>query len=556
MTDDASRYSETCPKNCANSVVANGWFYDIGVFLIALLLLSAAMLFLHALTSGLSGSDEASHFLNAYLIWSYASEALGHNPLSYATDFYIHYPKISIGHWPPLYYVFLSAFFSLLPHAPLPFLIVNLVVGALPVVLIARVVRKAIGFPWALLAGVVYVLIPMSINNTMRLMLDQALAGICLLAALLWSAYSKNPTLRLGLAYAVVAAAAILIKGNGWVLGMFPLLHLALTGRWRLLSNWRTYVAGTVTLLAAGLWTALTYKISSAGFNFAWGIDYFLLAAPMFLSALYTNLGPIGSFAALIGVIGSIGFKVRPELRELGLTGLSMVLATVVFHSLVPVDLDARYMSSAIPFLAIFVAIGLWAIAQRWQFTATRPWMVFPLALVVFSIPGMLFLSDRSPRFDMRMDLVAAQITGQPGGMVMVIDGNSGAEGSFAAEVALRDTGRQSYVVRSSQLLAKSDFMGKKYALTVDTPEAVLGLLDDVSCNAVVVAEGPFIDPRFPHSDLLLAALRHQSSPFRLSQSYPHFRHDGRTQVYLRENPIAPNRDAVKRVNFPEKAPR
>ena len=538
-------------KGTANA----SWRFDVLVFLVALAVLAAAMVFLHALDSGLTGSDEGSHFLNGYLIWSYLTEALGQNPLTYATDFYIHYPKISIGHWPPLYYVFLSIFFFFVPHAPFPFMIINLVVGALPVLLVARVVRRLVGWPWAMLAGIIYVLIPVTLNNTMRLMLDQALAGLCLLGALAWSAYATRPSLRRGMAYAAVAAASILVKGNGWVLAVFPIFHIALTGQWRLLINWRTYAAGAAAILVVGGWTVVTYKISSAGFKYAWGLDYFLMAVPTFLSAIYKNIGQFGAIAALVGIVGSVASKEPPELREAGRTCLAMVLATILFHSVVPVDLDPRYMSSAIPPLVIFMVLGVWMITRRLQGVAARQWVVLPLALTLFAIPGALFLRDRPARYDMRMDLVAAQITAHPGGMVVVIDGHGGTEGAFVAEVALRDRARQIYVVRSSQLLAQSDFMGKRYALRVNTPEAVLGLLDDISCSAVVVAEGPGIVPHFPHSDLLLSALRHPSSPFRLAQTYEHYRENGRTYLYFRVNPMAPRRDAVKRVSFPEKLP-
>jgi len=153
------------------------------------------------------------------------------------------------------------------------------------------------------------------------------------------------------------------------------------------------------------------------------------------------------------------------------------------------------------------------------------------------------------------MDLVAAQLTKQPGGEVIVIDGSPGAEGSLTSEIVLLDLGRKSYIVRSSQLLAKSNFMGNRYTLRVDTPEAVLSLLNDISSSAVVVAEGPLIKPHFVHSDLLLKALQHPASPFILKQTYVHHQHNGRTYLYMRKTPISIKLDAVKRVNFPEKAP-
>lgn len=536
-------------------VRASSWYPDLAVFGIATAILAAAMIVLRGLDSGLTGSDEGSHFLNAYLIWSYVTTAFGQNPMQYATDFYVHYPKISIGHWPPLYYAFLSLFFFILPHATFPFMLVNLLIGALPALLVARITRQVLGMPWALLAAIAYVCMPVTINNTLRLMLDQALVGLCVLAAMQWSGYTQQPTLRRGLTYAALTSAAILVKGNGWLLGVFPFFHIALTGRWQILLNWRTYVSGFAALAIVGAWTVVTYKISSDGFNYAWGMDYFVLALSAFLPAIYANIGPIGTIAALVGVVVSVSGRADPALKEAGRTGLAMVLATVIFHAIVPVDLDQRYMSSAMPYLAIFISMGAAAAVRRWQWAFARPWLVATVLIFVFCAPGWFFLVDRAPRFDLRMDLVAEQIISQAPGTVTIVDGHAGTEGAFAAELALRDKLLQCYVVRSSQLLAKSDFMGKRYALITESPQAVLDLLDQVSASAVVVAEGPLIEPHFAHSDLLLSALKQPNSQFRLAQTYQHYRHDGRTYLYLRDTPIRLDREAVKRVNFPEKAP-
>lgn len=532
------------------------WKPDLLVFLLALVVLGMAMASLDALTSGLSGSDEGSHFLNGYLIWSYLTESFGKNPLAYATDFYVHYPKISIGHWPPLYYVFLSAFFFVLPHAVFPFLVVNLLVGALPALLVSRVVRPLCGGAWAAAAAVAYVLMPVTVNNTSRLMLDQAVAGLCLLGALVWSAYAARPSLWRGLAYAAVAAAAILVKGNGWILAVFPLFHIALTGRWRLLANWRTYAAAAAAIVVVGAWTVVTYKISSDGFNYAWGFKFFSLALPTFLLAIYKNLGLVGTAAAVAGIAACLTAPPGHPLREPGKTGLALVLATLIFQSIVPVDLDERYVSPALPSLAAFMAIGAWAALRRWPALAQRSRPVLLLLLVVFSLPGLLHLQHRPKRYDLRMDLVATQIEKLSAAAVVVVDGHAGAEGALASEVALRDTQRQDYVVRSSQLLAKSDFMGTRYALKVGTPEEVLGLLNDLGCGVVVVTEGENIVPRFPHSDQLMTALQLSASPFRLAETYEHRGEKGQTKLFVRDGAPVPRLDAVKRVNFPEKAPK
>lgn len=84
--------------------------------------------------SGFSGADEPSHFLNGYFIADYLSHHLGGNPMAAATEFYVHYPKISISHWPPAYYGLLGLLFMVLPPTmPVAFAI-NALVAALPAV--------------------------------------------------------------------------------------------------------------------------------------------------------------------------------------------------------------------------------------------------------------------------------------------------------------------------------------------------------------------------------------------------------------------------------------
>src|ERR1700690_1862442 len=54
-------------------------------------------------------NDEAAHFVNSLLILDYLRQAPLANPLAFATDYYTHLPRVSIGHWPPGFYVVQAA---------------------------------------------------------------------------------------------------------------------------------------------------------------------------------------------------------------------------------------------------------------------------------------------------------------------------------------------------------------------------------------------------------------------------------------------------------------
>ena len=60
--------------------------------------------------------DEAGHFMNGMLVRDYLTDGLGENPMQFARQYYLNYPKIAPGMWPPLYHGLLGIF--LLPGWP------------------------------------------------------------------------------------------------------------------------------------------------------------------------------------------------------------------------------------------------------------------------------------------------------------------------------------------------------------------------------------------------------------------------------------------------------
>src|SRR5258705_9666774 len=48
-------------------------------------------------------SDEAGHFMNGLLVRDYLKDGLGQNPIKFAEEYYLSYPKIAPGMWPPLF---------------------------------------------------------------------------------------------------------------------------------------------------------------------------------------------------------------------------------------------------------------------------------------------------------------------------------------------------------------------------------------------------------------------------------------------------------------------
>ena len=48
--------------------------------------------------------DEASHFLTGLMVRDYLAAHCPWPPIEFATRYHAHYPRIGLGHWPPLFY--------------------------------------------------------------------------------------------------------------------------------------------------------------------------------------------------------------------------------------------------------------------------------------------------------------------------------------------------------------------------------------------------------------------------------------------------------------------
>src|SRR5262245_31282128 len=60
-----------------------------------------------------SHSDEPAHVVTGLMVRDYLASPDWYSPLAFAKDYYAHYPKVALGHWPPAFYV-LEAIWMLL----------------------------------------------------------------------------------------------------------------------------------------------------------------------------------------------------------------------------------------------------------------------------------------------------------------------------------------------------------------------------------------------------------------------------------------------------------
>lgn len=453
-------------------------------------------------TGGLSPSllnpDEGAHYVNALFLGDWLRAGLP-SPLPFARDFYAHFPRLSIGHWPPGWYMLQAPLFAAWRPAAVEALALSAFVAGLPAGLIlwafGRSGRPRLGATVAL----AYILSPLVVDAGRHILLDQPVALVVGLAAIAWFHASREPSLRRLLLFGVVAAAAPLVKGNGALVALVPAIDVALTRRWAMLRVPALWVAAAVAALIVGPWYWLSFRISAGGFNFEPGPAYAWAALRANLAALLENVGVAGVALAAGGAVAAI--LAGGERARLAKLALSVVIATLAFQSAVPVALEPRYIAPLLPWIYVLGGLGL-AVA----FERRRGRLVAAAAGALALIPAAVNLWSLPPKPDIGAPILARTITGSGG--IWLVDARAGGEGAVIAAVAHADGGRRRvWIARASQWLSTSDFMGRGYRLTAADPAAADAVLDRLGVAGVVsIAERH--RPAYPHSVVLNRAIR------------------------------------------------
>lgn len=465
--------------------------------------LGLASVALAALTGGLTGSflgpDESAHYVNTLFIADWLRAGMP-APMAFARDFYVHYPKLSIGHWPPGWYALLAPAAAIWWPGVATAALASAFVAGLPAILPAWALARAGAWRAGLAAAIAMLILPLVVESARAFLLDQPVALVAGLAAVAWLRAAERPGWGRFALFGALAAFAPLVKGNGALVALIPPIEIALSRRWPLLRDPRLWATGALTALVVAPWYYVSFRISAGGFNYAPGPAYAWLALRSNAAALLGQLGIAGVLLALMGAAG--GWR-DPRAGAVVRLALAAIAATLAFQSLVPVALDARYVLPAVPWCVALAGLG---VVRAWRHGGAAM-RVAAIALPVAALASpVVALARLEPKRDMAAPAIVAAMRADSS--IWMVDGRAGGEGAIIAQVAHRDGGtRATWVARASQWLAGSDFMGRGYHVIARTPDAARAILDRIGVSGVVIVRDRMQDP-YPHSAILLRAVR------------------------------------------------
>jgi hypothetical protein len=455
--------------------------------------------------------DEAAHFITGLMVFDYLTTALGSNPMAFAEEYYVRYPKVAFGHWPPGFYL-MQALWYLVVGTSLTaaMALVGLCASATAVLVWLRL-QRVYGRWVPLLAAALFLCNPVTGRVMSCFLADVPATLFCLLAMFAFADYLQSNRLRPLLAFALWSGLAILTKGNALALGLLPPLAILVTGRWGVLGSWKLWMsAGIILALCFPFYhysLSMTMNVAGGGApsrGYVWtNLRYGVEQIPAMLGIGITVLAAWGA---------GNGLRQRPSgpnevWRSLYLrVSLAWVAAVLLFHGISPIAGENRYLLPAIPACLVLFAEALFVI-QGWlsQRFRARVAEVVSAALCLL-LAGSLWVK---PRIQVNGYRPAAEaIRDSLDGAVALIASDPRGEGAFVVERRLLDPYRTSYTLRASKVLAKDTWMGSNYQLRMQDVDAVRRYLVELPVHFIVLDEFGYRQSKpEPHCFLLRQTL-------------------------------------------------
>jgi glycosyltransferase involved in cell wall biosynthesis len=416
--------------------------------------------------------DEAAHFVSGLMIYDYLV-AFPRDPVAWAEQYYLHYPKVAIGHWPPGYHVLEALWWLIWGPSRFTAMLLQWAVGFAAASMLYRLIRSFLPLPVTVAILALMIAAPIFQES-----LEQTMADLC---CLLCSVLVMHASVRLvqrqdrtALSQVVLwLLAAAMIKGTAVFLVPVPVIALLASRQpIRIPIGWLLFAGGGV-LAASGLYFAM-------GGVAAWG-------------GISTNVPWPGR---LIGHVAGWGFLAVAVLG-LGRNSLALVAGAMI-ASMLGVSLAVRAVREERHWIIVLPAILVLAGLGFARFRS--PWikgllLAAGLALYPYSW-------QRQPHSGFRVLLRRLK---RPARMLVSSAGTG--EGPWIAVTSLTERRPSSFVTRATKVLVEEGWNGEGYHLLTPSTDAILRRLDELALDTVIL-DTPAVQHLPPHHILLRDAMR------------------------------------------------
>lgn len=455
--------------------------------------------------------DECTHYVTGLMVREYLASFAATPPMEFAQQFYLRYPLLGLGHWPPGFYALLASWSLVFSGSKSSLLILQALLTAGSALLLFRMVGRRWGAIAAAGAAAFFLLNPTTQWLTGGLMREPATTLLVLLAAGAFARYLSQPDWRWSTAFALAAAAAILTQETAICLALVPPLGVLFTGRWNVVRRFDFWSAAAVTAALVGPWYWFVGAYLLPGRT---GSPVYRLTEVSTGTRYYDQLSYIGYLLGWpLTICAAVGLAVvlLRERRSEDLTArcraacwCAVVVGGWSVHALVPESNEARHLAHTTPVL-IFGLVGLGHEVVRRAAKTTMSRRALGAALgasAVASLATSVDLDTTRRRYG--FDRIAEALLAAPEleGTAVLVSSREAGEGVLISEIAMRQPDPKFFVLRGQKALAKGG-----YRLRMESPEEAAEFLESVPIAAVVIDDAIPARWQLPHHEQLRKAI-------------------------------------------------
>ena len=413
--------------------------------------------------------DESGHFVTSVMVSRFLDQPF-QNPMLFAQRAYLEYPKVAIGHWPPLGYVLMGFWMRDAGVGRTQALLLILLFSVIAALLMYELLWPDIGRRLAIGAALVWLAHDSVQRSYQEVMMDIPVVMLCLLALAVFRQYITRPGRNAALGFGFLAALALLVKANAIVLAFVPPCYVLLSRRWNLLRRIDFWLAALPVALIAGPWYgfSLFYFYRNAG---AWaGLPRTVETAWRFPWALWLRMSGV---PLLMGSLAGLGIAIKRARRSDLLWG-SVLMGSVAADAVVRAMGEPRHLLLA---LAAMVALSFLAISGL-----PKSWGAVLAAMLLVSV------WHWTPAPHLGYHEAAVAIDRGPSGNVLLSGPGDGAV--IASAAALQpDSSRQRLWLRADKLMGNVTWSGRVLSQYFTTRPEVASMLDRYGIDQV------YLDP-------------------------------------------------------------
>ena len=439
--------------------------------------------------------DEPSHVVTALMFHDYITSAIPQHPVRYAENYYLHYPKVAIGMWPPFFYLLAAIWMCIFPASHGSLLVFIAVNCALIATLVALVVRRRFGALLGCLSGALFVSFYLIQYGTSLFMVDVTVALFAFASMLLLVRFFQTERTVDAVWFGIVTGLAILTKGNAMALILMVPLMIAGLRRWSILRRPGLYVSAALVAIVGGPWQLVTMRMLKTSVPLV-PVDtpriWHMVSG--YAGYVLESTGYLVLLVVLLGLATCLweAFRTPRAPAAIETMGLASLACAVYLFDVAMAAYpgpESRYITPLFPVVPVFFAAGIARVCD-WLPAGLhrRSWLRPVAALLVLAIYAvMTFATPARPPLGYTQAVETLSWPGLDSDGVILVSADGFGEGALVAGVALRDRRPARFVLRGSKVINEGRWSVRIHDPLLRTPEEMQRYLQSVPVDAVVV---------------------------------------------------------------------